>query len=95
MFGRKKRIAEEKALLNKINLLLKDATISDEEYKILKNAKNSIEHQKNFTRILADLESSLRPLAINSQLTKDVAQLYSSIINEAYRDSGWSGMMFF
>lgn len=95
MFGRKKKIKQEEKLLNDINILLKDSTVSEKEYQILEVAKEQIEHKKYFARVLADLEGNLRPLAIKSELTKNVAKLYSSIINETYEDSGWSGIRFF
>lgn len=95
MFGRKKQIAQEEKLSQEIDNILNNQDIKSEERQVLENAKERINDKKYFTRTLAELEGGLRPLAIKSELTPDVAKLYSSIINETYKDSGWSGVRFF
>lgn len=94
MFGRKKRIRQAKAFLNDVNEALADKTITLRERELLVEAKKEMQQGKYFPRVLTNLESGLRPMALRSELFKSVSKVYQGIINSAYQDQSWSGMMF-
>lgn len=94
MFGRKKRIHQENLFLNDVNAALADKTITLKEREILLTAKKEAERGKYLPRILSNLEVSLRPMALQSKLSKSVSKVYLGIMNSAYEDQGWMGMMF-
>lgn len=93
MFGRKKRIAQEKEILTEINTLLEDKAIKPKERKVLAAAKKRLEKDEYFPRVAADISSELRPLALKSELSKNVGKLYLKLIG-ADSDAAWSGMRF-
>ncbi len=94
MFGRKKRIRQEKLFLNDVNEALADKSITLKERKLLVEAKKRVQQGKYMPRVLTNLEVGLRPMALRSELSRSVSKVYQNIINSAYEDLGWSGMMF-
>lgn len=93
MFGKNKQKLEDKIILN-IDQVLQDPNIKQEERDALTRAKNRLEKGQYIQRVLNDFLAQVRDLALQSKLTPSVAKLYSGIINDAYKGSGWSGMMF-
>lgn len=94
MFGRKKRIRQAKAFLNDVDEALADKTITSRKRKLLAEAKKRMKQGKYFPRVLTNLEGGLRPMALRLELSKSVSKVYQGIINSAYQDQSWSGMMF-
>jgi hypothetical protein len=74
MFGRKKRINEEKQFLAMINYLLDDDTVAPKELQALEKAKKRIEKDEYYPRILQGLMNNLRPMALHSELSKHVGE---------------------
>lgn len=93
MFGKNKQKLEDKIILN-IDQVLQDPNIKQEERDALTRAKNRLEKGQYIQRVLNDFLAQVRDLALQSKLTPSVAKFYSGIINDAYKGSGWSGMMF-
>lgn len=66
-----------------------DCKLSQSERVILQKAKSDLEKKNSyFPRIVADLESSLRPLAINQKLSDSVKLLYMTITSHEYKNKG-------
>ena len=66
-----------------------DSKLSQSERVILQKAKSDLEKKNSyFPRIVADLESSLRPLAINQKLSDSVKLLYMTITSHEYKNKG-------
>lgn len=95
MFGRKKRINEEKQFLAILNYLLdEDKTVTEEERKYLLKAKKEIEKDVYYPRIMRELTYELLPLALHGKLSKNVEELYSRAMHDSYQDQGWNGISF-
>lgn len=94
MFGRKKRIKQEEDFLTVINCLLEDKNVIGKEREALLKAKDGIKKNKYYPRILAGFEYDLRPLALQSKLSKNVGELYLRAADKSTRDLGWSGLSF-
>lgn len=95
MFGRKKRVNEEKQFLAILNYLLdEDETVTALERKYLLKAKNEIENDVYYPRIMNELTHALLPLALHGELSKNVRELYSRAMHDSYQDQGWSGISF-
>lgn len=94
MFGIKKRKNEEKQFLEMLDYLLKDETVTPKEYKYLEKAKKRIERNEYYPRVLRDLTGELQPMALQSQLSKHVVELYLCAIHDYNQDNGWSGISF-
>ena len=55
----------------------------------LSQSESDLEKKNSyFPRIVADLESSLRPLAINQKLSDSVKLLYMTITSHEYKNKG-------
>ena len=66
-----------------------DSKLSQSERVILQKAKSDLEKKNSyFPRIVADLESSLRPLAIHQKLSDRVQLLYLTITSHEYNNKG-------
>ncbi|WP_122646842.1 bacteriocin immunity protein [Enterococcus mediterraneensis] len=69
---------KETILSNLYDLVL-DSTIKENERKILLEAKNNLEKNNYFPRVMNNLEKNLRPAAIRGELSKPVAKFYMDI----------------
>lgn len=95
MFGRKKRVNEEKQFLAILNYLLdEDETVTAPERKYLLKAKNEIENNVYYPRIMNELTYALLPLALHGELSKNVRELYSRAMHDSHQDEGWNGISF-
>lgn len=65
-----------------------DSKLSQSERVILQKAKSDLEKEFLFSTGVADLESSLRPLAINQKLSDSVKLLYMTITSHEYKNKG-------
>lgn len=73
-----RKIGQEKMVLRLYDLVLDEATTAVER-EILVSAKNKLEEDGYYPRVINDLEIALRPQAIRSELSEKVKGLYMDI----------------
>lgn len=81
----KRRQAKESRLLNLIATILNEE-ISPAERQAREKAKQRLEKKEYLPRIVKDLETELRPLAIKSNLTAPLKSLYKELVNHSLQD---------
>lgn len=70
----------EQQLLQTINTIL-TKNISANERAILKNAQEELMRSVYFPSVTGELQGALTPLAVGGHLSKDVADLYTLLLN--------------
>lgn len=93
MFGRKKQIKIQNKIITDINNILKEDNVTEEEYEALIRVKKRLLKGEYMQRVLKDFLIELRPSALQSKLSPSVAKFYGNIINEAFKNSGWGGLI--
>ena len=73
-----KREKESNEILSQIYNLVLNPDINTYKRTPLLNAKNRLEKNEYFPRVMKDLEFDLRPYAIKSKLSSSVAKFYMS-----------------
>lgn len=94
MLGRKKQLKAQEQILSDISDILQNSAIKPEEREALVRVATRLQKNEYTQRVLSDFLAQVRNLALQSKLSPSVAKFYSSIINNAYEGTGWSGMMF-
>lgn len=94
MFGRKKQLKAQEQILSDISDILQNSAIKPEEREALVRVATRLQKNEYTQRVLSDFLAQVRNLALQSKLSPSVAKFYSSIINNTYEGTGWSGMMF-
>lgn len=89
-----KKYKKDAQIINEIDGILKSSNIKEIERKALMRVKNRLERGEYLQRVLNDFLSDVRSLALKSQLSPDVRKFYLCIINDAYDNTGWSGIRF-
>lgn len=74
-----KKTEEINQIIVELYDLILNKEVKERERVSLIEAKNKLEKQEYFPRVMKDLEYQLRPLAIKSQLTPPVAAFYLKI----------------
>ena len=83
-----KREKESNEILSQIYNLVLNPDINTYERTPLLNAKNRLEKNEYFPRVMKDLEFDLRPYAIKSKLSSSVAKFYMSASTAGNRELG-------
>ncbi len=83
-----KSTEKEKEILNDINKIL-EKLLSPTEQKILITAKKQLEKGDYFPKIIKDLESSLTPLVVQRNLSKELGDLYLKITSHRFKNKGF------
>ena len=79
---------KEEQLLNLIDTC-SSSSLSEIEREILQQAKAELTKPNAYLpRVVADLEETLRPLAIKQELSNDVKPLYKLITSHEFKDKG-------
>ena len=79
---------KEEQLLNLIDTC-SSSSLSEKEREILQQAKAELTKPNAYLpRVVADLEETLRPLAIKQELSNDVKPLYKFITSHEFKDKG-------
>lgn len=79
---------KEGQLLNLIDTCL-SSSLSEKEREILQQAKAELTKPNAYLpRVVADLEETLRPLAIKQELSNNVKSLYKLITSHEFKDKG-------
>lgn len=94
MFGRKNVLMKKKFLAILNYLLDEDETVTAPERKYLLKAKNEIENDVYYPRIMNELTYVLLPLALHGKLYKNVRELYSRAMHDSHQDQEWNGISF-
>ena len=94
MFFGKKHQEVDNQIINEVDEILKSSDIQEVERRALMRVKTRLEKGEYLQRVLNDFIAEVRGLALKSKLSPDVGKFYSSIINDAFRGTGWSGMRF-
>lgn len=75
-----------------INSLLAKDTISTPERKFLLEAKDELNKNYSFERVVGDLQGNLTFLAMKNEISKDVGPLYLQITDTQFMDKGLGGL---
>lgn len=94
MFFGKKHQNIDTQIINEIDGILESSNIKEVERKALIRVKTRLEKGEYLQRVLNDFLGDVRSLALKSQLSPDVRKFYLGIINDAYGNTGWSGIRF-
>lgn len=85
----------QKQMSNKEFLCYIDKLIRKEipknEKAILTKAKTTLENNSYLPRVVSDLRTSLTPLAVSGQLSKETGKLYLTITNYPYTNNNLGG----
>ncbi|UUV99840.1 bacteriocin immunity protein [Vagococcus luciliae] len=82
--------ANSQDILDMINELL-TKELTNKEKNIFVQAKLALESKHYLPRVTADLRSSLTPLAMSNQLSKETGELYLTITNYPYTNNNLGG----